>query len=578
MTRLATLQNRPARRRYKLRWQTGAALVLLGCAALGACARPAAPPTPPPVGAPVGPSPAARQPFAAAQGMVASAHPLASEAGLGMLRAGGNAIDAAVATAFAVGVAEPNASGLGGEGMMVVYLARSGKAVAIDYRSTAPARAVREGLPETGYAAVAVPGTVAGLTLALEKYGTKDVAEVLAPSVRIAEEGFLISPTLAGVIADNFEAILEDPALAALVCPEGLPMEAGARLRNPGLATTLRRLSEQGADLFYRGDIAERIAKEMAARGGSMTLDDLAGYRVLEREPVRGRYRGREIISAPPPVGGLALLETLQILDQFEMGGHNAESVERLHLTAEALKRGFADYSAYVADPAFVQAPIGFLLSPDYAKTRASEVRVDTITPRVKAGRPGTPSESPSTTTLAVVDRDGNMVTLTQTISDFFGAKVLVPGTGVILNNEMRNFASRGINALAPGKRMRTLIAPTLILDNGRPLAALGTPGGARIISTTALIVSNLLDYGMDVQQAIDAPRFFTRDTEELLHLEARVPAATQDALRALGYRLQVYGDFDLFFGGAQGIVRDPRTGRLQGGADPRRDGAVVGY
>jgi len=355
-------------------------------------------------------------------------------------------------------------------------------------------------------------------------------------------------------------------------------MEAGTRLRSPELATTLRRLSEQGADLFYRGEIAARIAGEMAERGGSMTLDDLAGYRVVEREPVRGRYRGREIVSAPPPVAGLALLETLQVLDQFDLGGRAADSVDRYHLTAEALKRGFADYSAYVADPAFVQAPLAFLLSPGYARVRAGEIQTGAITPTVKAGKPEAPGESPSTTTLAVVDRDGNMVTLTQTISDFFGAKVLVPGTGVILNNELKNFASRGINALAPGKRMRTTIAPTLILENGRPLAALGTPGAARIVSTTALIVSNLLDYGMDIQQAIDAPRFFARDTDELLHVEARVPVATQDALRVLGYKLQVYGDFDLFFGGAQGIVRDPRTGRLLGGADPRRDGAVVGY
>jgi gamma-glutamyltranspeptidase/glutathione hydrolase len=577
MRRASDRRSRAARRRLATVTHLGAALALL--AALAACARaPVEPPKPPSVTTPPASAAATRAPVAAANGMVASGHPLASEAGLAMLRAGGNAVDAAVAAAFAIGVAEPNASGLGGEGMLLVYLAGAGTAVAIDYRSTAPAAATREGRAENGYRAVAVPGTVAGLSHALERYGTKALPDVLAPSIRIAENGFLISSTLAAILADNFEAILADPALSSLLCPEGLPLEAGALLRNPELAQTLRRLAEGGPDVFYRGEIAFRIAAAMAAGGGFMTADDLAGYRAIEREPVRGRYRGREILSAPPPVGGLALVETLQVLDQLDLRPHAPDSPERIHLTAEALKRAFADYSAYVADPAFVEAPLAFLLSPGYAKARAAGIRLDAITPRVEAGRPETPGESPSTTTLAVVDRHGNMVTLTQTLSDFFGAKVLVPGTGIILNNELKNFASRGINAMAPGKRMRTTIAPTVVLENGRPLAALGTPGAARIVSTTTLIVSNLLDYGMDIQQAIDAPRFFARDIEKPLHLEARVPQPTQQALRTLGYELQVYGEFDLFFGGAQGIVRDPATGRLLGGADPRRDGAVVGY
>jgi gamma-glutamyltranspeptidase/glutathione hydrolase len=202
---------------------------------------------------------------------------------------------------------------------------------------------------------------------------------------------------------------------------------------------------------------------------------------------------------------------------------------------------------------------------------------MEAITPKVTAGTP-TSSEGPSTTALAVVDREGNMVVVTQTISDFFGAKVAVPGTGIILNNEVKNFGSRGINAMAPGKRMRTTIAPTILVKDGQPIAALGTPGAARIVSTMAILLTNLVDYRMDIQQAIDAPRFYARDTEEALALEARFPAGTIDALKKLGYTLDVHGDFDLFFGGAQGIVRDPATGRLSGGADPRRDGAVVGY
>ena len=513
------------------------------------------------------------------RGIVASAHPLASEAGVAMLRAGGNAVDAAVAAAFAVGVAEPNASGLGGEGLMLVHVAATNRTVAIDYRSTLPAHAKYDGRPpDTGYAAVAVPGVVAGLSLAAREFGTRPLADVLAPAIRIAEVGFLVSPTLAGAVTENFAAILEDEPLSSVFCPGGLPVEPGGRLTNPDLATTLRAIAAGGPDVFYRGEIGQRIHDAMAAHGGFITKDDLGAYRALVREPVRGHYRGREVVSGPPPVGGLAVIEALQVLDHLDLSPHAPWSPARVHLTTEALKRGFADYTAYVADPAFVDVPVRGLLSPAYAKRRAAEIKADAITTPVTAGVPDGPDRSPSTTSLSVIDGSGNVVVLTQTISDFFGAKVLVPGTGIVLNNEVKNFASRGINAMAPGKRMRTTIAPTIVFEGGQPVAALGTPGAARIISTMTLLISNLIDYRMGIQDAIDAPRFYGREGEEALAVESRIPAATRQALTALGYTLDVHGDFDLFFGGAQGIVRDPKTGMLTGGADPRRDGAVVAY
>jgi len=560
----------PLRRRGPGATLRTGAVVLVAAVGL-ACA-----PPPAPKATPSG----LRQPVTARNGMVASAHPLASEAGLAMLRQGGNAVDAAVAAAFAVGVVEPNASGIGGEGMMVVWSAARRTAVAIDYRSTLPSAARFTGRPpDAGYAAVAVPGTVAGLAHALEKYGTKRFAETLEPAARIADEGFLVSATLATAIADNFAAIAEDEALAAVLCPGGLPLEAGARLRNPDLARTLRLLAAEGPDAFYRGALAGRIADEMARRGGFLDRSDLAAYRAVEREPVRGRYRGYDIVSAPPPVAGIALVETMQILETFDLARLAPGSAERIHLVAEALKRGFADYSAFVADPDFVRVPVDGLQSPAYAKRRAAGIRPDAVSPKVEAGDPGAAGgESPSTTALVAMDREGNVAVVTQTISDFFGAKVAVPGTGVILNNEVKNFSSRGVNAMAPGKRMRTTIAPTLILKDGRPVAGLATPGAARIISTMALLVTHLLDDGLNIQEAIDAPRFFARDTEPALALESRFPAATVEALRKMGYTLEPHGDFDLFFGGAQGIVRDPRTGLLTGGADPRRDGAVVGH
>jgi len=244
---------------------------------------------------------------------------------------------------------------------------------------------------------------------------------------------------------------------------------------------------------------------------------------------------------------------------------------------SEAMKRGFADFSAFIADPGFVEVPLRGLLSPDYARARAAEIRQDAISPKVAAGEPAKEG-SGSTTALCAVDSKGNMIALTQTISDFFGAKVAIAGTGIILNNEMKNFSSRGINALAPGKRMRTTIAPTILLRGGKPFAALGTPGAARIISTMVILITNLIDHKMGIQEAIEAPRFYARDTDKNLSVESRMPALTIEALEKLGYVLQAMGEYDLFFGGAQGIIIDAASGKKIGGADPRRDGAVVGY
>ena len=514
----------------------------------------------------------------AANGMVASAHTLASQAGVAMLKAGGNAVDAAVAAAFAIGVAEPNATGIGGEGMMVIYLAAKKTAVAIDYRSAAPADiSFPGGIPATGHAAVAVPGTVAGLTLALQKYGTLPLARVLEPAIRIAEGGFTVSATLAPIIVDNFEEIAKNEALSSVLCPGGLPLEAGATLKNPELGVSLRKIARLGGDVFYHGDIAKAIAAEMASHGGHITSDDLANYRAIERIPVRGSYRGHDLISAPPPVGGMTLVEILQILENFDVAKNPPLSPANVHVMAEAMKRGFADYSAFLADPGFTEVPMAGLLSKPYAKARAAEIDPAKLSPRVTAGEPAK-FGSPSTTSLSTVDRRGNMVALTQTLSDFFGAKVSIAGTGIILNNEMKNFSSRGVNAIAPGKRMRTTISPTIMLKAGRPFATLGTPGAARIISTMTLIVSNLVDFKMGIQEAIEAPRFYARDTDTELSVESRIPAETREALSKMGYNVKPLGEFDLFFGGAQGIVIDARTGRRVGGADPRRDGAVIGY
>ncbi len=512
----------------------------------------------------------------ARNGMVASAQPLASAAGLEILMAGGNAVDAAVASAFALGVVEPNATGIGGEGMMVIYLAEKKLTISIDYRSMAPlADMSKVKFGNEGHVSVAVPGTVAGLCMALEKYGTMSLAQVLAPAIRYARNGFIVSETLAQTIKDRFDPISKNEALLSIVAPDGLPLEAGQILRNPDLAITLEKIAAGGPDVFYKGEIADAIAADMAKNGGYITKADLAAYRAIEREPVRGTYRGYEIVSAPPPVGGLSVIEILNILENFDLASEPPLSPRNVHLMAEAMKRGFADNSAYIGDPAFTKIPIAGLLDKEYARARAKEIDPGKISPKINAG---TPPEHPSTTHLSVVDRHGNMVALTQTLSGFWGAAVAVPGTGIILNNEMQNWSARGPNAYAPGKRMRTTIAPTIIAKDGKPFVTMGTPGAGRIISTMVILAVNLLDYGMGVQEAIESPRFYARDTEKDLSLESRVPAETKKWLASIGYSIKEYPEFDLFFGGAQAILVDLATGIMHGGADPRRDGAVFGF
>ena len=514
----------------------------------------------------------------ARHGMVASAHALASQAGLEMLQRGGNAIDAAVAAAFAIGAVEPNDSGIGGEGIIVIYHADTKKTVAIDYRSVAPAKArFSARIPNYGHAGVAVPGMVAGLTTALKEHGTMNLDHVMAPAIKIAEEGFTVSPTLAGEISDNFDAIQKNEALAALMCPGGLPLEAGATYKNTDLASSLRKIATGGPDVFYRGELAKLISADMVAHGGFVSEEDLAAYQAITREPVRGNYRGYDIISAPPPVGGIAVIEMLQILEHFNLAANAPLSPQNVHLMSEAMKRGFADFTAYVQDPAFVKVPSAEMMARDYAKSRAAEIQPDQVTANPTQGEP-VREGSGSTTALCAIDARGNIAVLTQTISDHFGAKVVVPGTGILLNNDMRNFSSRGNNAMAPGKRMRGTLSPTILLKDGKPWAALGTPGSGRIISTMVILISNLIDHKMPIQEAIESPRFYARNTEKNLWVESRMPKETLESLGKMGYTFETMNDYDLYFGGAQGIVIDRKTGNLCGGADPRRDGMAVGY
>ena len=534
----------------------------------------------------------ASSPVEAKNGMVAAAHPLASQVGVEILKKGGNAVDAAVATAFALGVVEPNASGLGGGGFILVYNAKTKGVSAIDYREMAPLKAtpdmykltpdgkVVDKETEVGHKAVAIPGTLAGLTLALKQHGTMSLKDVMAPAIRIAEQGFTVSKTLNGMMKDNFDKLTKFPAAAAVYLKAGLPYEVGDKLVLKELAMSYRLIAEKGPDVFYRGEIADAIEKEMKASGkGLITKADLAAYKPAVRKPVRGSYRGYEIISmAPPSSGGTHVIEILNILEGYNMTRLGFQTPESLHIMAEAMKRSFADRAKYMADTDFVKVPVAGLISKKYAAELRKGISMDAVGTQIPAGNPLPFVGSGGTSHLSVIDKQGNIVALTQTINYFFGSGVLVPGTGIMLNNEMDDFNAKPgtSNSVEPKKRPLSSMTPTIMLKNGKPFMSVGSPGATRIISALPQIIVNIVDFRMNIQDAIEAARIHCMTGD--IFMESRIPKAVQDALIAKGHKLSVRGEMDLYFGGAQGIMIAPSSGLLYGAGDPRRDGVAVGY
>jgi gamma-glutamyltranspeptidase/glutathione hydrolase len=546
--------------------------------------------------------------------MVATAERHATEAGVAMLRAGGNAVDAAVATAFALGVTEPYHSGLGGGGFLLLHLA-AGTDIALDARETAPAAASRDMFVAPGVAAhasqvgplaVATPGLVAGLALALERWGTLSLADVLAPAIRLAEEGFPIGPRHAAILAHWRDSGLAArfPDTAAIQLPPGTaaggPIPPGWRLVQKDLAATLRRLAREGPTAFYQGALARAIADEVRRRGGLLSTEDLARYQAKLREPLRGRYRGWQVISFPPPSsGGVALIEMLNILEGFELAPLGAGSSASLHRVAEAMKLAFADRAAYLGDTDFVSVPLAGLLSKSYAE----RLRAELLPPRwrrapwtwgrdevaIRVAGPGVPlPEDGGTTHLSVTDGAGNAVAITQTINLIFGSGITVPGTGVVLNDEMDDFSAapnqpnafglvdtRGMNAVAPGKRPLSSMTPAIVLEDGKVRLVTGSPGGPRIISTVLLSILNVLDFQMDVASAVAFPRIHHQWVPDLLYVEPWIPADVLDGLRRRGWQVKVE---DANWSSAQAIAIDPKTGWLFGGSDPRSDGLALGY
>jgi gamma-glutamyltranspeptidase/glutathione hydrolase len=528
--------------------------------------------------------------------MVSSQHPAASEVGRAILQAGGNAVDAAVATAFAIGVVEPYHSGIGGGSFILVRDAGSGEVVAIDAREKAPAAADRDmyrrggevvaGLSASGPLSVGVPGTVAGLSLALERYGTMTLAEVLAPSIEIADAGVPVDPFFHDVLSEKRELLLRFPATAAVYLEDGVrPFPEGTRLVQKDLAETYRRIAREGADAFYRGAIADAIADHMAATGGLITREDLADYTPVIREPIHGTYRGLDVYSMPPPSsGGIHLVQILNMLEGTDLSGADPLDTGYLRRLARAMSLAFADRARYLGDADFVDVPVERLISKEYARERLEETARGSggeVPGADGAVRQGAGARGGGTSHLSVVDAAGNAVSLTQTINLWFGSGVMVPGTGIVLNDEMDDFsAASGVpnefglvgseaNAIAPGKRPLSSMCPTIILRDGRPFLVLGSRGGPRIITSVLQVAVNVIDLGMDLRRAIDAPRIHHQWRPDLLYVEASLPERVREGLEGAGYRWEVMeqGIGCVSVGGSAGRAATEGGGRSGSGA-----------
>ena len=549
---------------------------------------------------------AAREPVRGRHGMVASTNELASRVGVDILKRGGNAVDAAIAVAFALAVTHPAAGNLGGGGFMMIRL-KDGRTTAIDYREMAPAAAHRdvyldkngnliegEGGSLIGYRAAGVPGTVRGMELALKKYGSGKLtwSQLVEPARRLAANGFTVTHSLARSLKGNDEYLSKYAETKRIYLRNGNFYQEGETFRQPELAATFARLQRFGPNEFYEGETARMIVADMKRNNGLMTREDLHGYVAKERAPLRGSYRGHEIISMPPPSsGGAVLIEMLNILEGFDLSKLEASSSERYHLMAEAMRRAFADRAEYMGDADFVKVPIAGLIDKEYAaKLRATiDTERASNSNEVRAGRPAG-YESEDTTHFTVVDAQGNAVANTYTLNNSYGSSAMAKGTGVLLNDEMDDFAAKpgtpnlyGLiqgerNAVAPKKRPLSAMTPTIVLrKDGSFWFTVGSPGGPTIINTVLCIISNVIDYEMNIQQAIDAPRIHHQWLpDELVGEPFGLSGDTQRALTSRGHTL---AKKPRYLGDAEGIMLEEKTGVRLGATDPRRsDGLAVGY
>ena len=542
---------------------------------------------------------ATAQPVWAKHGMVSSQEALATQAGVEILKQGGNAVDAAVAVGFSLAVTLPRAGNIGGGGFMLVHLAKPNKTIAIDYREMAPSAAHRDifigedGEPvkklsrEHGLA-VGVPGTVMGMELALEKYGTMTMKQVTQAAIDMAQNGIAVTPDLQASLSGLKRRIAQCPSSAEIFYKaDGTNYQTGEILKQPELAHSLSLIAKYGSKGFYQGETAEKIVAAIDAAGGNMTLADLKNYKVVEREPVVGEYRGYQVVSMPPPSsGGIHIIEMLNMLETYPIDelGHNTAAT--LHLMTEAMKRAYADRSEYLGDPDFYDVPVKALISKDYAKQLAKQIATDKATPssEIKPGKIA-PYESNQTTHYSVVDKWGNAVSNTYTLNFSYGSGLVAKGTGILLNNEMDDFSAKpgtsngyGLvggeaNAVEAHKRPLSSMSPTIVMQDGKPYIITGSPGGSRIITTTMQIIMNVIDHNLNIAEATNAPRIHHQWLPDLLRVEHTLNRDTQTLLKAKGHEVKVNNAI----GSTQSIMVTEQG--IFGASDPRRAGSqTLGY
>ena len=521
-------------------------------------------------------------------GVVSTGREDATQIGIDILKAGGNAIDAAVAISFALGVSEQQSSGIGGGGFMTVRFAETGEVIFIDFRDMSGAAAsldmfeiledgrVKDQANKIGPLAVAVPGEVKGMLYALDTYGTMDRKTVMQPAIDMARNGFEVSKITRRDIMDAFVQISRYDATAAIYLDEdGLAPETGTILKNEDLAHTLELIAEQGEEVFYKGEIAEKIVAAVQAEGGYLTMEDFANYEIHVSEPVHGNYRGYDIYSSNlPSSGGTIIIEMLNILENFDVASMDPESAEYFHLLSEVCKLGFADRTKYMGDPAYVDVPKSGLISKEYAKSQAARIDMKKAG-EYEEGDPW-PFESESTTSYSILDKAGNMVTVTKTVDATFASGLVAAGTGILLNDTLVDFSldPESPNVLAGSKRPLSSMSPTLVLKDGEPAFCLGAPGTTRIITGVMQVITKVIDHNMDIQDAIDAVRM--HDDFGTLILENRVPAAVIDELKAMGHEMFTAEEWFTF--PCVQACQKKADGTLKGAADPRRDGKALGY
>ncbi len=538
------------------------------------------------------------KPVTAKHAMVVSDQHYATEAGVEILKAGGNAIDAAVAVGYALAVTQPCCGNIGGGGFMTIHLA-NGKNLFLNFREKAPLKAttdmfqdadgnVVKSRTEDSYLGVGIPGTVMGLNTALKKYGTMSVEQVIEPAIKLARDGYVLKEGDAEIINNRLDALNKYPNSAAVFGHDGKPWKAGERLVQTNLAHSLEKIAKGGTDAFYKGSIAKALVKASDANGGLFTMKDFAGYNVEWLKPIKCEYHGYTIISAPPPSsGGTTMCLALNILKPYPISKWGYASPEFIHYFAEAERRAFATRNTYLGDPDFVHNPIDKLLSPEYAEKRRATIKKDKATPssEIKSFLPA--NEGNNTTHYSVMDANGNAVAVTYTINYLFGIKRMAGDTGFYLNNEMDDFTAKPgvangaglvqgkVNRVQPGKRPLSSMTPTIVLKNGKPYIISGSPGSATIISTTMQSIINVIDFGMNMQQAVNAPHIHQQWYPQVVYVgPGLMTAQTKQKLEAMGYTFKERG-----LGVLESILINPKTGMLEGASDPHRSaGSAVGY